>query len=79
MGDGIVVRARRPGRLLFGVATLRARVYPRWAAILLIVGAVLLGLPVPGLEIVLAVAVAWLGFALFMGRVIPAERPERVR
>ena len=78
MGSSYVLAAL--GWLLFGVATLRARVYPRWAAILLIVGAVLLGLPVPGLEIVLAVAVAWLGFALFTGRgVAPTERPERVR
>ncbi len=77
MGSSYVLAAL--GWLLFGVATLRARVYPRWAAILLIVGAVLLGLPVAGLEIVLAVAVAWLGFALFMGRVAPVERPERVR
>ncbi|MDP8950462.1 MAG: hypothetical protein M3N00_09560, partial [Actinomycetota bacterium] len=62
MGSSYVLAAL--GWLLFGVATLRAGVYPRWAAIVLIVGAVLLGLPVPGLEIVLAVAVSWLGFAL---------------
>ena len=66
------------GWLLFGVATLRAGVYPRWAAILLIVGAVLLGLPVPGTEIVLAVAIAWLGFTLFTGRAA-AESPPRAR
>ncbi len=66
------------GWLLFGVATLRARVYPRWAAILLIVGAVLLGLPVPGTEIVLAVAIAWLGFALFTGRAA-GQSPPRAR
>ncbi len=64
---------------MFGIATLRARVYPRVAAILLIVGAVLLGLPLPGVEIVLAVAVAWLGFTLFMGRGAPTERPGRAR
>lgn len=67
------------GWLVFGIATLRARIYPRLAAILLIVGAVLLGLPVPGVEIVFAVAVAWLGFALFTGGVMAAERPPRAR
>ncbi len=78
-GMGLAYVLAALGWLLFGVATLRAGVYPRWAAIVLIVGAVLLGLPVPGLEIVLAVAVAWLGFALFMGRVALAERPKRAR
>ncbi len=66
------------GWLLFGVATLRARVYSRWASILLVVGAVLLGLPLPGTEIVWAVAIAWLGFTLFMGRAA-AERSQRAR
>jgi hypothetical protein len=56
------------GWLLFGIATLRARVYPRWAAILLIVGAVIAILPLPFTTIVLSVAVAWLGFHLFTGR-----------
>jgi hypothetical protein len=35
------------GWMLFGVATLRARVYPRIAAIVLIIGAVLAILPLP--------------------------------
>ncbi len=77
MGSSYVLAAL--GWLLFGVATLRARVYPRVAAILLIVGAVLLGLPLAGSEIVLAVAVAWLGFALFTGRAAQTEQPGRVR
>lgn len=47
------------GWLLFGLATLRARVYPREAAILLIVGPVLLPLPLPVVGIVFGVAVAW--------------------
>lgn len=76
MGSSYVLAAL--GWLLFGVATLRARVYPRWAAILLIIGAVLLGLPVPSVEIIFAVAVAWLGFALFTGRTA-TERPPRAR
>jgi hypothetical protein len=66
------------GWLLFGVATLRARVYPRIAAIVLIIGAVLAMLPLPFTEVVLAVAVAWLGFALFTGREASIEQPSRV-
>lgn len=66
------------GWLLFGIATLRARVYPRVAAIVLIVGAVIGGLPIPLTEIVLNVAVAWLGFVLFTGRGEAAQQPSRV-
>ena len=63
---------------MFGVAALRARVFPRAAAILLIVGAVVIFLPLPFTTVVFAVAVAWLGFALFSGRDASAERPSRV-
>lgn len=56
------------GWLLLGVATLRARVYPRAAAILLIVGAVLTFIPLPLTSIVLSVAVAWLGLVLMSGQ-----------
>ena len=66
------------GWLLFGAATLRACVYPRPAAILLIVGAVVSFAPVPLSGIVLSVAVAWLGFVLFAGEGASAERPSRV-
>jgi hypothetical protein len=66
------------GWLLFGIATLRGHIYPRWAAILLIVGAVVTILPIPFTTVVFAVAVAWLGFALFTGREASAERPSRV-
>ena len=66
------------GWLLFGVATLRARVYPRPAAVLLVVGAVVSFAPIPLSGIVLSVAVAWLGFALFTGRGMSSEQPARV-
>jgi hypothetical protein len=56
------------GWLLFGVVTLRAGRYPREAAWLLIIGAVINFIPRPGTEIVLAAAVVWLGFDLFSGR-----------
>jgi hypothetical protein len=67
------------GWVLFGVATLRARVFPRAAAVLLIIGAVLLVTPLPARALVLGVAVTWLGFDLFTGRVTQPEQPERVR
>lgn len=67
------------GWLLFGVAAYRARVYPRVAVILLMVGAVLLILPLPFVGLVFAVGVAWLGLALLSGRGTSVERPSRVR
>ena len=67
------------GWLLFGVATLRARLYPRVAAILLMVGALLILIPLPGPAVVFAVAMAWLGFTLFTGRGTSAKRPSRVK
>lgn len=53
------------GWLLFGVASLRAHIYPRWAAVLLIVGVVLTFFPIPLSGVVFSVAVAWMGFILF--------------
>jgi hypothetical protein len=61
------------GWLLFGVATLRARVYPRAAAVLLIVGAVLTFIPVPLSALVWEAAIAWLGFSLLTERGVTAE------
>ncbi len=66
------------GWLLFAVGTLRARIFPRAAAILLIVGAVAIVVPLPFTTVVFAVAVAWLGFALFTGREASAGQPPRV-
>jgi hypothetical protein len=66
------------GWLLFGIATLLARVYPRTAALVLIIGAVISILPLPFTGIVLAVAVAWLGFALFTEGGTSAQQPSRV-
>jgi hypothetical protein len=54
------------GLLLFGVATWRARVLPRRAAALLVIGVVLalaLKAVVPGVLAVLGVALVWLGAA----------------
>ena len=67
------------GWLLFGVATLRAGVYPRWAAVVLMIGAVLAYVPVPLSGIVFSVAIAWMGFVLFAGRERVTEQPAPPR
>ncbi len=73
------------GWVLFGVATLRARVYPRWAAVLLIVGWVIAPLPVivPLPELLIALvrygAVMWLGFFLLSGKGREIQLPQSVR
>jgi len=54
--------------VVFGVATLRTRVFLRWAVILLIVEAVLAILPFPSRALVLEVASACLGFTLLTAR-----------
>src|ERR687885_1813443 len=71
------------GWALFGIACLQARVYPRIAAIVLIIGALLtalfialllgtlsgiLGYLAVAASIIFYIAVAWLGFSLFTGR-----------
>ncbi len=66
------------GWLLFGLVSLRTRVYPRAAVIVLIVGAVLTFVPLPGAGVVFYVAIAWLSFALFSQQEAFAGRPERV-
>jgi hypothetical protein len=67
------------GWLLVGAAALRARFYPRVAAILLMIGALLILVPLPGTAVVFAVAIAWLGFTLFTGRGASTELPSRVK
>ncbi len=65
MLSGIIVAL---GWALFGVAMLRARVFPRRAAIVLIIGALLTVLPLPATTLVIDVALAWLGLALLSGQ-----------
>jgi hypothetical protein len=60
--------------LLFAVATLRARVYPGGAALLLLVGAVVALPPVPFVNVFFYFAVIWLGFALFSGSIKATPR-----
>jgi hypothetical protein len=56
------------GWVLLGVAALKSHVYPRAAAALLIAGVLILFLPMPLGGIIFAIALVWLGYALFTGR-----------
>jgi cellulose synthase/poly-beta-1,6-N-acetylglucosamine synthase-like glycosyltransferase len=63
------------GPLLFGIATFRAGVLPRWAGALLVLGAVLVPVGAvvppeyqPKIMIPAGLALAWLGYALFVER-----------
>jgi hypothetical protein len=75
------------GGVLFGVATFRAGVLPRWAAGLLAVGTIL---PVLGSSLVphpfdrifavpVGVALTWLGSALWSERRAPSSQPVPVK
>jgi hypothetical protein len=70
------------GGLLFGIATFRARILPRWAGVLLAVGTALA--PVAGLlpleqqpkiAVPVGVALSWLGYALWSERREHASDP----
>jgi hypothetical protein len=66
------------GWVLFGVATMRAGVYPRWAALFLMIGGVLAYFfPLPLAGIIFSVTVAYLGFMLFTGEVRRDPQPSR--
>lgn len=75
LGVGVLapILVQALGWTVFGIATYRARVFPRWLAVGLVVGALLLALPVQGIPVVFQLAVASMGFFLFTGR---AERPS---
>lgn len=67
------------GWLLFGLASLRARVLPRGSAVLLMIGAVLFLLAGFFLElfgVVFGVALAWMGYALWSGAGQPVLTAE---
>ena len=72
------------GGLLFGIATVRARILPRGAGILLAVGTVLAPLagllPLaaqPKIAIPVGLALAWMGYALWSEQSTPTPQPEQ--
>jgi hypothetical protein len=76
------------GLILFGVATMRAGVFPRWAGLLLIVGDVLFGVgsfagaaatifEILG-ALITCTALVWLGLSLLSGSGASAGQPARV-
>jgi hypothetical protein len=66
------------GWIVFGVATLRTRVFPRWAVMLLIVGAVISIIPLPSRALIVEIAAGYLGFTLLTGRGVSEQQPSRV-
>jgi hypothetical protein len=68
------------GWLLFGLASLRAGVLPRGATVLLVVGAVLIFvlsfLELPFSAVVLGIALAWMGYAVWAGAGEGAAEPR---
>ena len=74
------------GGLLFGIATFRAGILPRWAGILLAVGTVLGPAAIlfppeyqPKVALPVGLALAWLGYALWSGRPALAAQPAPAR
>ena len=70
------------GWVLFGVASLRARVFARGAAIVLVAGGLIgFGFVIfPGAGILLALAVGWMGFSLGRSECGSGDvQPQRVR
>ncbi len=80
-GAGVSFLTFNTGWLLFGIASFRARVYPRASAVALVVGA-LICYPSPLYPpklVVLALAVGWMGFWLWrLDHGITTEQPSRV-
>jgi hypothetical protein len=66
------------GWILFGVATLRTRLFRQWAVILLIVGALISIVPLPSRTLIVEIAAGYLGFTLLTGRSASERQPSRV-
>jgi hypothetical protein len=67
------------GWLVFGIATLRTRMFPRWVVILLLIGAVLSILPLPSRALIVQVAAAILGLTLLTKGEVSEERQPRAK
>lgn len=64
---------------LFAIATLKARVYPGGAALLLLIGTVIALPPLPFVNVFFDFAIIWLGYALYLGRIKVAPRSSTRR
>jgi hypothetical protein len=85
IGPGLLLAI---GAILLGIATMRARVFPRWTGILLIVGGVLFLLSIPPIpspfsdiislagNVALFVAFGWFGYAFVAGGKEPVAAAE---
>ena len=74
------------GGLLFGIATFRASILPRWAGILLAVGTIIGPVAIlfppelqPKVAVPVGFALAWLGYALWSERRAPVSEPLPVK
>lgn len=63
------------GCVLLGIGMLRARVYSQAAVALFIVGALILLTPPALSDVVFAIALIWLGYAIFSGRAEEGVQP----
>lgn len=68
VGFAITFMAFPLGWLLFGIATYRAGIFPKFAGGLLAVGALVAFAPLPAATVLLDAAVIWLGYSLFSER-----------
>ncbi len=75
VGTGVVLSSIvfAVGWALFGIAALRARVYPRWLAIALISVALLQLVPIPATVLVFAPVLALLGFFAVSGKGVSTD------
>ena len=68
------------GWVLFGIASFRARVFPRWAAIVVIVRGVLgFQAGFPPFQIVLGLGIGWMGYWLYTRGGVPKVATEEAR
>ena len=66
------------GWMVFGLAAYQARVYPAWAARVLVIGAVINLSPRQGTDLVFAAGLVWVGFVVFARRTTLDQQPSRV-
>jgi hypothetical protein len=66
------------GWMVFGFAAYQARVYPAWAARVLVIGAIINLSPRQGTDLVFAVGLVWVGFVVFARRATSDQQPSRV-